>query len=109
MINPYIVGALVLTLVASHGLVYHKGKVRERDKATAAALQFREKEQLLIAELDQAKQKREVIYRDKIKIVKEANDACLDTIIPDAVIGVLRSRDDPPKRGADSGLQPSSP
>lgn len=101
MINPYIIGAVVLALVASHGFAYHKGKARERDKATASALQFREKEQKLIAELDQAKQRREVIYRDRENIVKETSDACLGTDYSVVIGGVLQSLGDPSQRSTD--------
>lgn len=109
MIRAYVAIGLCIALSISHGYMYHKGKARERDKATAAALEFREKEQKLIAALDEAKQKREIIYRDKIKIVKEADDACLDTPISPDIGRVLRSLNDPPERGADSGLQPPGP
>lgn len=105
----YIALAVVAALLGSHWYVYEKGKGRERDKAAAAALAFREKEQKLIAELDAAKQKREVIYRDKIKIVKESDDACLDAPLPADVDRVLRSLNGSPERGSDSGLPPSSP
>lgn len=107
MINPYIIGAVVLSLIVSHGFVYHKGKARERDKATASALQFREKEQKLIAELDEAKQKREVIYRDKIKIVKEANDACADSVLPEPIFNLLRSLNDQAEHRTDPRLRPT--
>ena len=107
MIRAYIAIGLCVALAVSHGVAYHKGKQRERDEATASALQFREKEQKLIAELDEAKQKREVIYRDKIKIVKEANDACADSVLPEPIFNLLRSLNDSAERGADPRLRPS--
>jgi len=56
-------------------------------KSQQAALEFREKENELIRKLDEANQKREVIYRDKIHVVQGAADpsGCLDVAIPDAV------------------------
>lgn len=107
MINPYIIGAVALALIGSHGFVYHKGKEQQRDKATAAALEFREKEQKLIAELDKAKQQREIIYRDKIKIIKEVDDACGSSYLPQPVFDLLRSLNDSAERGADPRLRPS--
>ena len=104
----YIALAIVAALLGSHWYMYEKGKARERDKATAAALEFREKEQKLIAELDKAKQKREVIYRDKIKIIKEANDACLDVNIPDNIFNLLRSLNDAAEHYVDPRLRPTT-
>ena len=103
----YIALAIVAALFGSHWYMYEKGKGRERDKATAAALAFREKEQVLIAELDAAKQKREVIYRDKIKIIKEVNDACADSTLPEPIFNLLRSLNDQAERGIDPRLRPS--
>lgn len=89
--RAYLIAAAVIGLVISHGAAYYKGKQREHDKATAAALEFREKEQQLIAKLDQANKRREIVYRDREKIVKETSDACLSTDYPPAIGGVLQS------------------
>ena len=104
MINPYIIGAVVIALLGSHAFVYHKGKEGERDKATAAALQHREKEQTLIAELEVAKQKREVIYRDKIKIIRETDDACTGSNMPQPIIDLMFPAGDKAERRSDPRL-----
>lgn len=105
--RAYLIAAAVIGLVISHGVAYQKGKAREQDKATAEALAFREREQSLIAQLDEAKQKREVVYRDKIKIIKEANDACLDSTLPDNIFDLLRSYSSEAERFTDPRLRPA--
>lgn len=103
----YLIAAAIAALIGSHWYAYEKGKDREQDKAAAAALAHREKEQQLIAELEQAKQKREVIYRDKIRIIKEANDACLDSPLPDNIFDLLRSYSSEAERLTDPRLRPT--
>lgn len=103
----YVILAVLIGLAGSHAWAYHKGKERERDKATAAALDFREREQVLIAALDEAKQKREVIYRDKIKIIEAATDECLDRPLPDSILNLLRSIGNKAERSTDPRLRPT--
>lgn len=105
--RAYFIAAAVVGLVVSHGVAYYKGQDRERDKATAEALAFREREQSLIAQLDEAKQKREVVYRDKIKTIREANDACLDSALPDNIYDLLRSYSNEAERFTDPRLRPT--
>lgn len=103
----YIIIAMLIGLAGSHALAYHKGKERERDKATAAALDFREREQKLIAQIDEAKQKREVIYRDKIKVVNDAADECLERTPPSSILGILRAIGNKAQRSTDPRLRPT--
>lgn len=103
----YVILAALIGLAGSHALAYHKGKDRERDKATAAALDFREREQALIAQLDEAKQKREVIYRDKIKVINAAADECLDRPLPDSILNLLRAYGAKAQRSTDPRLRPT--
>lgn len=103
----YILLAVLIGLAGSHAWAYHKGKEQERDKATAAALAHREKEQKLIAELEVAKQKREVIYREKIKIIEAASDECLDRPLPDSILNLLRAYGAKAERSNDPRLRPT--
>lgn len=104
----YIAIGICVVLVASHTTAYHKGKQRERDKATATALKFREGEQVVITKLDKEEKEREVVYRYKTKIIKEVSDECFDAALPGPAASVLQSLSgDSPKRGADGGLPPA--
>ena len=105
--NIYVIGAIFVALLGSHAFLYQKGMQREREKATAVALEFRQKEQSLIAKLHEAKQKREIVYRDKIKIINEANDACIDLPISQPIFNLLQSFGGEAQRRADPRLRPT--
>src|SRR3990172_8108231 len=85
---------LILAAVVGFGLwswwMYGLGVDSCRAKATAAALAHREREGELLSQLETAKSERTVVYRDRLQVVKEANDACLDTKLPADVSRVLR-------------------
>lgn len=97
--NPYAIAAIVIALIGSHWWMYHQGQQGEIVKAEHAALLYREKEIGLIAQIEEAKTKREVIYRDKIHAIQGAVDptACLDTPFPAEFLHAIRSPQAKPK------------
>jgi hypothetical protein len=78
------IAALVIVLGALWG-VYHMGGADCRASAATAARESLERQNQLVMELDAANQKREVIFRDKIRIVEKSTDSCLNSILPDDV------------------------
>lgn len=96
-LRAYIAIAVLLALVAGYGYAYHSGVAAEKARGTAAAFKAREKENVLIARLEESKTQREVIYRDKVKIVHDAAGVCLDAPLPDSIVSVLRRDSNSPK------------
>lgn len=85
----YIYAAILVFFLGTNAWSYRQGKARERDKSIAAALEFREKENMLIADLQKAQAKREVIFLDRVKVVEKAVGQCLDTPLDPAVLDEL--------------------
>lgn len=97
----YLYAAVLVFFLGANAWSFHKGKVHERDKSIAAALEFREKENRLIADLQKAQAKREVIFRDRIQVVEKAIGQCLDTPIDPSVLGELHKSGDKTKPSPD--------
>ncbi len=76
--------ALVVLLGALWG-VYHMGGASCREASANAAREHVESQNKLLAELEDAKQTREVKYVDKIRVVRESTADCLGTTLPDPV------------------------
>lgn len=86
----YLYAAILVFFLGTNAWSFHQGKVRERDKSIASALEFREKENRLIADLQKAQAKREIIFRDRVQIVEKAVGQCLDTPLDPAILDELR-------------------
>jgi hypothetical protein len=63
--------------------VYHMGGASCRESAANAARASLEAQNVLLAELEANKPKREVIYREKVRIVEASTDSCMDARLPD--------------------------
>jgi len=74
----YIIIGFIVALLASYVAVYNTGKTVCRKEVQDAILKQVERENKLIKELEEARKKREIVYREKIKIIRETNDSCLD-------------------------------
>lgn len=84
-----IAGVIIAILVFSGGAYfagYKAGGTACDKKVQDATLEFRDREDKANLELAESQKEREVIYRDKIKIVREASAQCLGTDAPDSVI-----------------------
>ena len=92
----YLILAVVLGLAASHYWMYHRGVEACRADVVAATLKEKQAEDEAILGAQKEEKKIEIIYRDRIKIVKESRDACMDTALPAAVLDSLRT-DLPPE------------
>jgi hypothetical protein len=84
--------AFLAILGAGWGL-YHMGGAATREQASEAARMASERQAELVAELEQAKHKREVIYREKIKVIEASTDACMAANLPVDVLLLLRGGD----------------
>jgi hypothetical protein len=81
----YFYAAILLGLIGSHLWMYSSGKDSERQKAVKTALEYREKENKLLAQLEEAKKKRAIVYRERIVKVDKIIDDCLDRPLPSDV------------------------
>lgn len=78
------IAALVIVLGAFWG-VYHMGGAACREDAANAARASLEAQNKLLEELEDAKQSREVVYRDKVRVVRESTADCLGVSLSDDV------------------------
>lgn len=76
--------AAVLALLGALWGVYHMGGAGCREASANAARESRERQDEDIAKLERDRPKREVIYRDKIRIVEQSTAACLGVPMLDA-------------------------
>lgn len=60
---------------------FHYGQLSERSKAHKAVIAYQKREAKLLDELEKSRSKREIVYRDRIKTVREAKGQCLDSVI----------------------------
>lgn len=103
--NVYAIAAIILGLIGSHFWAYGMGKDACRIEAEHAALEHREKENKLILELEDAKAKREVVYKDRIKVVQGVADpgGCLDAPFPQPFVDGLRGSRSPETKSKPNG------
>ena len=91
--NKILISVVVRALLISGigWFSYKAGVNSEIAKGAKIISEYQEKQRKIVKELEQAKQNREVIYRDKIKIIKEAADptSCLTTDAPNSVLQQL--------------------
>ena len=78
------IAAIVIVIGAFWG-VYHMGGSGCRESAANAARTSLESQNKLLEELEDAKQNREVVYRDKVRVVRESTADCLGVSINDDV------------------------
>ena len=93
----YLYTIVFAALLASHWWVYNHGKNVIQEHYDKAALEYKAKEDKLIAELQAKLVKTEIVFRERIKIIKEVADAtpcnCLNAPIDPAVLDELRKSD----------------
>lgn len=70
---------------------YDYGRDSERLKQVEAIEKYRSHETDLIEKLEAAKAKREVITNERIKIIKETVDECINRPIPQPLLDSLRN------------------
>lgn len=76
--------AFVALLGALWG-VYHMGGAECREASANAAREHLEAQNSLLSQLDDAKRNREVVYRDKTRVIRESADSCADIPIAPAI------------------------
>ena len=84
-IKPYAYIAILLAVLAALWGVYHMGGASCRENASSAAREHLEAQNRLLSQLEDLKQSREVIYRDRIRIVEKSTADCLSVHLPDDV------------------------
>jgi hypothetical protein len=89
--RKYLYSFIILSLAASYAWVYHYGKAVIQARYDRAALEYREKENRLLAQLEEAKKKREIIYKERVARADKIIDQCLDRDLPDDVKRLLNA------------------
>lgn len=89
-LKAYLYLAAAVALAYSYYWMYGHGKAVCRAEAAAAALAAKDRENAAITRALKKTDDLKIIYRDRVTIVKESTDACLDTALPPAVLDSLR-------------------
>jgi len=89
--KTYLYAAAIIAFLSWSAWCVHYGKESEKQKAVKVALEYREQENKLLAQLEEAKKKREIITRERIIQVEKIIDQCLDRPLP---ADIKRLRDD---------------
>jgi hypothetical protein len=83
----------MILAVAAAGFLFYLGWAARGQATYKEIAEYRENEASLIAALNEKDKQREVIYRDRIKIVEKTVDACADVPIPADVLRLLPGGD----------------
>jgi len=94
--KAYLYGVIIIAMLAAFAGTwfggYRYGTLSTKDQVNRAFQENEKRVAKLLDELDKAKSEREVVYRDRVKIVKEAVGQCLDARIePDDLLASLRN------------------
>lgn len=90
--KQYLYLAAATLLFAAFAGTYYKGFSSgvdsEKSKSAKAIEEERERQKAVIGELESRKAEREIVYRDKIKVVRSAADdtGCADRSIPAPIL-----------------------
>lgn len=91
-----LIAAVAGGLWYAYSLGRDSGEAEERSKWQAEYLALqdelkaeREREQEVIIEVQEREAEREVVYRDRVKVVEKSTGECMDRNIPDDVDSVL--------------------
>jgi hypothetical protein len=91
--KTYVIVAAILAVVgllpAIYLAGYHQGKTSTVATYKQAALEHRDKENKLLLQLEKAKKERKIVHIERIKVVNQAADACLDSPVPESISGLL--------------------
>ena len=74
---------------------YKAGVNSEIASGVKIIAEYQEKERKVIKELEKAKKNREVVVREKIKIIRQVVDVCADTDAPDSILQQLSTSGTP--------------
>lgn len=88
-----IIGAVVAVLGAFSGLLimtYQAGKQAERASHLAQIEEYRASQRFLLDKLSEEQAKERIVYKTKVRTIREATGDCLDTAIPAPIINELR-------------------
>lgn len=90
----YIVAGSIISvavlLVFTHIQAWRLGRMEVRAKYDRLVIRHRERESDLLATLQQAREARKVVYRERIRTIRDASSPCLDHPVPESVAGLLR-------------------
>lgn len=102
MINPYAALALVAILSTTHYLSYRNGAADCKQAQQEAVAKQDKQDAARAVDLVKSDQKREIRYVEKIKLVQQSSDECLQRDMPADVVTALGGVSD----GNRSGTKP---
>ncbi len=91
--KTYVIAATLLAIVAlllgTYRAGYNQGKLVTRSKYEQAVLTHRERENELLLSLEKTKKERNIVYRQRHRIISKANGDCLDRPVPESITRIL--------------------
>lgn len=90
--NKLLIGAVGISLLitVTGWFAYKAGVNSEKAQALKTIKKYQDKQKNLIEDLASAKQKRKIVYVDKIRTIKASNDKCASTRISPVILDQLR-------------------
>jgi hypothetical protein len=82
--------SLTTLLAFTHFQAWRLGRMEVQAKYDRLVIKHRERESELLASLQEAREARKVVYRERIKTIRSASAPCLDHPVPESVAGFLR-------------------
>jgi hypothetical protein len=107
--KTYVIAATVLALVGllfgAYRAGYSQGQTRAKFSYQQEALALRDRENKLLLQLEEARKERKIVYRERIKLVRETKDVCLDRPVPESITRLLHDdRHSGAEPASDTGL-----
>ncbi len=95
--NKLIIGAVGISLLisATGWFSYRAGVNSEIAAGSKIIAKYQDKQRKIVRELEKAKHTREVVYRDKIKIINKTIDVCADIDASPAILQQFKTRRSP--------------
>ena len=93
MPNLKLIAGIVLLIVfmTTNFFSYQYGKSGEKLKISQASVKFQQREDELLQKLQKTTAKREVVYRDRIKVITDTKGDCIHTDIPEPLRSSLHN------------------
>ena len=105
----YVIAATILAIVALLFGTYRagvsQGKLATRSKYEQTALAYRDRENELLLSLEKVKKERNIVYRERNRVINTAKGDCLDRPVPESITRILYDTNgNEAKPTADDGL-----
>lgn len=92
--NAKLIGAILVLVIAVSlfGGGFYLGGQHAKTKQQAAVIKAQSQQNKAVEQVQQAQVKREIVYRDRLKVIHDVKDNCADTPMPDEFVRLLSVR-----------------